>query len=171
MLFTGSKNIERSMRHCKWCKINTGINVTECEDHFLYNCKLTSVQRSKSIQKINTILGSTHTNIDFMQTLQLQDHTKSSNNTNCLKTRQHQDQANNPQCNADVNTIASNIVEQMVTVFLDQRKQYLKTVTATHPATAPPVSSENANNVYAVPSRGPWKLCIPVKKFETHPKF
>ena len=67
----------------------------------------------------------------------------------------------------------------MVTVFLDQRKQFLKTVTvveqaATLSASAPPDSSETANNVHTVPSRGPWKtwkMCIPVKKFKTHPKF
>ena len=104
-----------------------------------------------------------------MQTLQLQGHTQNSNNTNCDKTRQHQDQSNSIQCNADANTIVSKIIAKMVTVFFDQRKQYLKTVTATHLATAPPVSSETANNVYAVPSRGPWKLCIPVKKVRNTP--
>jgi hypothetical protein len=57
------KNIERSMRHCKWCKINTGINVTECEDHFLYNCKLTSVQRSKGVNSC-TVASSVRVHFD-----------------------------------------------------------------------------------------------------------
>lgn len=64
-----------------------GENITECENHFLYNCDLNSAQRQKSSQRINNILGTTHSKIDFMNTLQ--------GHTQNVRTRQHP--VNDPQ--------------------------------------------------------------------------
>ena len=58
----------------------------------------------------------------------------------------------------------------MISAFFEQRKKFLKTV---NDKSAPSDNHcEPTDNVNAVPSRRPWKRCIPTSKINAlYPKF
>ena len=170
------KKIVRSERFCKWCESNAGIKITECEDHFLYSCNLNSDLRQKTIIKVNNILNKAHSELDFMNLLHY--HTKDvsttkSNtfNTHGVRTLQHPHPVDD--CtNKDCQTIA-NFVVNMISAFFENRKKFLKTVNDRNKSTQS-VSEELSDsvNANAVPSRRPWKKCIPSSKIiASYPKF
>ena len=63
------KNISRENRLCKWCRISTGSEMVESEDHVLYDCDLYSIVRQQHLQTISDLVGVPLTGVNFMSLL------------------------------------------------------------------------------------------------------
>ena len=139
------RGITRQDRHCRWCKISMGTDITEDEEHFLYNCDLYASLRHNTQQRLTNLINSSDHRIlrvepNFMNLLHninnlhrsMLNHTKTTSNishSQRMTQGQHEIQTNdrNPR---NCSMLILRTIAKFITLSL-HRRSTIKTCTVT----------------------------------------